>query len=96
MRISKVVLFTVALSSGFTSVALASGDLVDSRLNSVQLDNRIKASRLSLPPVKDKDKKEELQVKRKRKVSSARSSARVTRFKGQRKRKTKRVVAAQD
>lgn len=95
MRCIKIVLPAFAIWFGMASLAGAAGDLLNSRLESSVLGTRLRSSRLSLLPVRDKDKKQVLEAKKKRVVSKSGSVKRVTRFNSQRKRKTKRVVASQ-
>jgi len=91
----RLFLVCMVVTAGFSLSAVGAGDRLDYRLQGAALDSRMIPSRLSLPPVRDKDKKEELEVKKKTKVSSAPAVRRVTREDSQRKNKTKRVVASQ-
>jgi hypothetical protein len=73
----------------------ASGDRIDMRVSGDKVSSRLATPRLALGGMKEKSKEEELQVKKKKKVSSVTKVVKVKRFDNQRKRKTKRVVASQ-
>ena len=68
---------------------------LDFRIKHKQVSNRMATPRLALGALKEKDKKEELQVQKKVASSSSSTRRRITKNDEQRKKKTKRVVASQ-
>jgi len=78
-----------------TLSAFGGGERIDDRIRGAVLDSKLTPSRLSLPPVRDKDSNKELEVKKKKKTSRGPAVRRVTKEDNQRKRKTKRVVGSQ-
>jgi hypothetical protein len=73
----------------------ASGDRIDLRMGAGKVSSRLATPRLALGSMKEKSKDEELQVKKKKKVTGTTKVARAKKIDNQRKRKTKRVVASQ-
>ncbi len=96
MRVLSVKLILVVGVVVLVSTDLMAADgRIDLRLGQKKINDRIDTPRLALGTLKDKDKKAELQVEKKRRSAKKKPTRRVSRDDNQRKRKTKRVVAAQ-
>ena len=93
--------FSIKLISLVSAVMLIStclsnaDDRLDLRLRDKPVSYRIATPRLALGNLKEKDKKEELQVRKKVKSTSSATNRKVAKKDAQRNRKTKRVVASQ-
>jgi len=90
----KLILVIGAVLFISTGLMIADDGRMDLRLGQKRVDDRIVTPRLALGTLKEKDKKEEFQVTKKR-TSGKKTTRRITKENVQRRKKTRRVVASQ-